>query len=210
MRKIYLLSIIALLSFSCSNEEFSEEDQSLFGTIPLKPIGTIDPIRPKLPIDPIDPVDPTLYYIMNTAPEAPECIENYHSSQTYDVELYLLSPLKHDAQFKFSLQSYKYHSASQSKYDFTYLISPWNYVNAKAGDRKIILNASCKLPDYIDCGDHTETITGYFRIKLENAKYLGTTEKLNCLPKPSYGKNYYDTKAYLHCLGGGWIENEPK
>lgn len=194
MRKIYLIAISLFFVFSCTIENDSEIEKFESANSKSKNLNLTN-----------QKIASINYYVMNAAFTLPLCQPNYSTIPvTNDIELQFSEPLEYDTVLSFSLQKFQNSS-------LVTLPSPWIFVQANAGDKKIVLNASCELPELISCdlSGTTGTKSMNFRIKLVSAKYIGTDVVLNYGPDPVFNKNYYDATAYLYCLGGNWDPSGP-
>ena len=180
MKNILLLSALIIFIASC------EKDSAI-----LKDDVTVEKNLKSISID-------EKTFVFNNSINTPICNYNYGTvPETKDIEMLLSSPLAYDAVFKFKLEK----STTSS---WAEIINPWHFVSVKSGTKKIILNASCELPAYIDCGSTTQVLSKTFRITFLEAYYINNATELQVTPSSS-SSNSFITTAYKYCLGGGWI-----
>ncbi|RIV47563.1 hypothetical protein [Flagellimonas pelagia] len=183
MKKQFAL-LLGLIIVSCSseNETLSPEDNLSYTALTGSTVNT---------------------YVINEATTIPICNQNYPYTNNKDIEVLFAQPFEHDVFLSLSLQTFTKNEYTGNKCCFQPTISPWVIVNVPAGTKKVILDASCSLVDYVVCGQVTETKKKYFRVTLESAEYINSSEELNVAP--AIGANeYYDFKVEKYCLGGGW------
>lgn len=121
---------------------------------------------------------------------------------TYDVAVYFSEPLPHDALLYFRVYACKKHSNGEY-YGFNQVISPWPMLDAAEGSKKVLLDASCFLPNYISCDSVLVVKTGYFKIILDSVQYLFSNDPFDYVPLDDKNYVYTEAKKYCNDFGGG-------